>query len=66
MAQLLDKDGRKGVCLTDLPWDDVLIPLILSHLPISTIFDLRQVNTKFQQIVDRYFETASSLDNSDP
>ncbi|XP_072312781.1 F-box/LRR-repeat protein 15 [Eucyclogobius newberryi] len=51
----MDKDASKAEChLLDLPWEDVLVPHVLSHVPLQTLVQLQRVSRQFRALVQLY------------
>ncbi|XP_071952615.1 uncharacterized protein [Antedon mediterranea] len=48
-----------------LPWEDIIIPKILSYFSLKEVFRLRQICKDFQTIVDIYLQQLQFLDLSD-
>lgn len=50
--------------ILDLPWEDILIKFILSHLSYKELFGLRLVNSSFRELVAVYWSLQTKLDLS--
>ncbi|XP_077310602.1 F-box/LRR-repeat protein 15 [Lithobates pipiens] len=50
--------------LLDLPWEDVLVPHILSYLPLRHIITLQRVSKAFQCLVQLYLANCRSFDST--
>lgn len=58
----MDKEASKGECqLLDLPWEDVLVPHILSLVPLQTVIRLQRVSKQFQSLVQVYLANCRSF-----
>lgn len=51
-------------CLLDLPWEDILVPHILCHLPLQQLLSLQRVSKSFQSLVQLYLANMRSFDSS--
>lgn len=62
---MMDEEGRGQTCqLLDLPWEDVLVPHILSHLPLQQIVSLQRVSKQFQSLVQVYLANCRTFNFS--
>ncbi|XP_053548831.1 F-box/LRR-repeat protein 15 [Bombina bombina] len=50
--------------LLDLPWEDVLVPHILSYLPLRHVLTLQRVSKPFQSLVHLYLTNCRSFDST--
>ncbi|KAH0624368.1 hypothetical protein JD844_031767 [Phrynosoma platyrhinos] len=48
----------------DLPWEDILIPHILSYLPLRQLLSLQRVSKAFQSLVQLYLTNMRCFDSS--
>ncbi|XP_063817475.1 F-box/LRR-repeat protein 15 [Pseudophryne corroboree] len=53
-----------SIHLLDLPWEDVLVPHILSYLPLRHIISLQRVNKAFQTLVQLYLANCRTFDST--
>uniref|UniRef100_A0A8C9LAY6 F-box/LRR-repeat protein 15 n=1 Tax=Pavo cristatus TaxID=9049 RepID=A0A8C9LAY6_PAVCR len=51
-------------CLLDLPWEDILVPHILCHLPLQQLLGLQRVSKAFQALVQLYLANMRCFDSS--
>uniref|UniRef100_A0A8C6LAH4 F-box/LRR-repeat protein 15 n=1 Tax=Nothobranchius furzeri TaxID=105023 RepID=A0A8C6LAH4_NOTFU len=47
--------------LLDLPWEDVLVPHILSHLPLQQLVSLQRVSKQFHSLVQVFLANCRTL-----
>ncbi|XP_020778937.1 F-box/LRR-repeat protein 15 [Boleophthalmus pectinirostris] len=51
----MDKQATKAEChLLDLPWEDVLVPRVLSLVPLQTLMQLQRVSKQFHSLIQLY------------
>uniref|UniRef100_A0A8C5AX53 F-box/LRR-repeat protein 15 n=1 Tax=Gadus morhua TaxID=8049 RepID=A0A8C5AX53_GADMO len=50
--------------ILDLPWEDVLVPHILCHLPLRHIASLQRVSKQFQALIQVYLANCRNFDLS--
>ncbi|XP_028651328.1 F-box/LRR-repeat protein 15 [Erpetoichthys calabaricus] len=48
----------------DLPWEDILIPHVLSYLPLRQLLSLQRVSKQFQTLVQVYLANCRTFDFS--
>ncbi|XP_008435105.1 F-box/LRR-repeat protein 15 isoform X3 [Poecilia reticulata] len=61
----MDEEGRWQTChLLDLPWEDVLVPHILSYLPLQHIVSLQRVSKQFHSLVQVYLANCRTFNFS--
>lgn len=61
----MDKEASKGEChLLDLPWEDVLVPHILCHVPLQNLVSLQRVSKQFHSLVQIYLANCRTFDLS--
>uniref|UniRef100_U3JXX0 F-box/LRR-repeat protein 15 n=2 Tax=Ficedula albicollis TaxID=59894 RepID=U3JXX0_FICAL len=51
-------------CLLDLPWEDILVPHILCHLPLQQLLSLQRVSKSFQSLIQLYLANMRCFDSS--
>lgn len=51
-------------CLLDLPWEDILVPHILCHLPLEQLLSLQRVSKSFQSLIQLYLANMRCFDSS--
>uniref|UniRef100_A0A8V0ZFG7 F-box/LRR-repeat protein 15 n=1 Tax=Gallus gallus TaxID=9031 RepID=A0A8V0ZFG7_CHICK len=51
-------------CLLDLPWEDILVPHVLCHLPLQQLLGLQRVSKAFQALVQLYLANMRCFDSS--
>lgn len=57
----LDDDPRTVDSFLDLPWEDVVFPMILPCLPLQTLFQLRRVSLKGKALIKEYFRISRDV-----
>lgn len=50
--------------LLELPWEDVLVPHVLCHLPLCQLVSLQRVSKQFRNLIQLYLTNCHSLDTS--
>ncbi|XP_065264616.1 F-box/LRR-repeat protein 15 [Emys orbicularis] len=50
--------------LLDLPWEDILVPHILCHLPLRQLLSLQRVSKSFQTLIQLYLANMRCFDSS--
>ncbi|XP_051897449.1 F-box/LRR-repeat protein 15 isoform X1 [Pristis pectinata] len=50
--------------LLELPWEDVLVPHVLCHLPLCQLVCLQRVSKQFRALIQVYLANCHSLDTS--
>lgn len=50
--------------LLDLPWEDVLVPHILCHLPLQHLVSLQRVSKQFHSLIQVYLANCRTFDLS--
>ncbi|XP_030059408.1 F-box/LRR-repeat protein 15 [Microcaecilia unicolor] len=61
----LAKDtGSYSLYLLDLPWEDVLIPHVLCHLPVQQLLRLQRVSKLFQSLIELYLANCRCFDST--
>ncbi|CAL1599666.1 unnamed protein product [Knipowitschia caucasica] len=51
----MDENASKAdLGLLDLPWEDVLVPHVLSHVPLQTLVQLQRVSKQFLSLIQLY------------
>ncbi|XP_030309009.1 F-box/LRR-repeat protein 15 [Calypte anna] len=51
-------------CLLDLPWEDILVPHILCHLPLQQLLSLQRVSRAFQALIQLYLANMRCFDST--
>lgn len=59
--QRTDDDIRDVMSFLDLPWEDVVFPMILPCLPLQTLFQLRRVSLKGKALIKEYFRISREV-----
>nr|XP_033799282.1 F-box/LRR-repeat protein 15 isoform X2 [Geotrypetes seraphini] len=65
--RLLSMAKDTGGCslhLLDLPWEDVLIPHVLCHLPVQQLLNLQRVSKPFQSLIELYLTNCRCFDST--
>ncbi|KAM8837254.1 F-box/LRR-repeat protein 15 isoform 2-T2 [Spinachia spinachia] len=55
---------RTGCRLLDLPWEDVLVPHVLRHLPLQHLVSLQRVSKQFHGLIQVYLANCRTFDLS--
>lgn len=48
----------------DLPWEDVLVPHVLCHLPLQHLVSLQRVSKQFHSLIQVYLANCRTFDLS--
>ncbi|KAG8435114.1 hypothetical protein GDO86_013170 [Hymenochirus boettgeri] len=60
------KDKKNcSINFLDLPWEDVLVPHILVHVPLRGILSLQRVSKSFQSLVQLYLSNCHCFDSTE-
>jgi len=51
-------------CLLDLPWEDILVPHVLCHLPLQQLLSLQRVSKSFQSLIQLYLANMRCFDST--
>ncbi|XP_030257068.1 F-box/LRR-repeat protein 15 isoform X2 [Sparus aurata] len=61
----MDEEDKMRTChLLDLPWEDVLVPHILCHLPLQHLVSLQRVSKQFHSLIQVYLANCRTFDLS--
>ncbi|XP_029464972.1 F-box/LRR-repeat protein 15 [Rhinatrema bivittatum] len=63
-SSMAKASGGCSLHLLDLPWEDILIPHILCHLPVQQLLRLQRVSKPFQSLIQLYLANCRCFDST--